>query len=56
MPTLRDEIVTTQMNDEGMNHIKRKIKEGDLMVACFCEDMEGTLWFKERLVVPRRRL
>jgi hypothetical protein len=56
MPTLRDEIITTQMNDEGMDHIKRKIKEGDLKVSCFCEDMEGTLWFKERLVVPRRRL
>jgi hypothetical protein len=23
-------------------------------VACFHEDAEGTLWFKERLVVPRR--
>jgi hypothetical protein len=22
--------------------------------ACFCEDAEGTLWFKERLIVPRR--
>jgi hypothetical protein len=25
-----------------------------LKVACFHEDAEGTLWFKERLVVPRR--
>jgi hypothetical protein len=28
--------------------------EGDPKVACFHEDEEGALWFKERLVVPRR--
>jgi hypothetical protein len=28
--------------------------EGDPKVACFCEDAEGTLWFKERLDVPKR--
>jgi hypothetical protein len=27
---------------------------GDPKVACFCVDMEGTLWFKNRLVIPRR--
>jgi hypothetical protein len=37
-----------------MDHIKRRIKERDPKVACFCEDAEGTLWFKERLVVPRK--
>jgi hypothetical protein len=30
------------------------MKEGDLKVACFCQDAEGTLWFKERLVVPKK--
>jgi hypothetical protein len=30
------------------------MREGDPKVACFREDAEGTLWFKERLVVPRR--
>jgi hypothetical protein len=34
-----------------MGHIKRK---GDPRVPCFRGDAEGTLWFKERLVVPRR--
>jgi hypothetical protein len=53
-PTLRDEIIAAQKNDEGMGHIKRRIQEGDLEVACFREDAEGTLWFKERLVVPKR--
>jgi hypothetical protein len=54
MPTLRDEIITAQKNDEGRDHIKRRMQEGDLKVACFHEDVEGTLWFKERLVVPKK--
>jgi hypothetical protein len=37
-----------------MSHIKRKMQEGDPKVACFCEDVEGTLWFKKRLVVPKK--
>jgi hypothetical protein len=53
-PTLRDAIIATQKNDEGMGHIKRRMQEGDLKVACFYEDAEGTLWFKERLVVPKK--
>ena len=53
-PTLRDEIIAAQKNDEAMDHIKRRMKEGDPKVTCFCEDAEVTLWFKERLVVPKR--
>jgi hypothetical protein len=53
-PTLKGEIIAAQKNDEGMGHIKRRIQEGDPKVACFLEDGEGTLWFKERLVVPKR--
>jgi hypothetical protein len=30
------------------------MQEGDPKVACFCEDAEGALWFKERLVVPKK--
>jgi hypothetical protein len=37
-----------------MDHIKRRVRDGDPKVACFCEDAEGAQWFKERLVVPRR--
>jgi hypothetical protein len=54
MPTLRDEIIATQKNDEGMDHIKRRMKEGDPKVACFHEDADGTLWFMERLIVPKK--
>jgi hypothetical protein len=52
-PTLRDEIIAAQKSDEAMDLIKRRKQEGDLKVACFHEDAEGTLWFKERLVVPK---
>jgi hypothetical protein len=37
-----------------MAHIKRRIQEGDPKVACFREDAEGTLWFKDRLVMPKK--
>jgi hypothetical protein len=53
-PTLRDEIITAQKNDEGLGHIKRRMQECDSKVACFHEDVEGSLWFKERLVVPKK--
>jgi hypothetical protein len=53
-PTLRTKIIAAQKDDEGMGHIKRRMREGDLKVTCFREDAEGTLWFKERLVVPKR--
>jgi hypothetical protein len=53
-PTLRSEIVAAQGRHNGMKHIKRRIHEGDPKVTCFREDTKGTLWFKNRLVVPRR--
>jgi hypothetical protein len=53
-PTLRDETIATQKSDESMGHIKRRMQEGDPKVACFREDAEGTLWFKKRLVVPKK--
>jgi hypothetical protein len=51
---LRDEIIASQMNDEGMGYIRKRIQEGDPKVACFREDIEGVLWFKDRLVVPKK--
>jgi hypothetical protein len=53
-PLLRDEIIAAQRNDEGMAHIRRRMEEGDPKVNCFHEDAEGTLWFKDRLVVPNK--
>jgi hypothetical protein len=53
-PTLKAEIVAAQKDDECMGHIRRRMREGNPKVACFHEDVEGTLGFKERLVVQRR--
>jgi hypothetical protein len=53
-PTLRDEIIAAHKDDEGMDHIEIRMQEGDPKVSCFCQDAEGTLWFKERLVVPKK--
>jgi hypothetical protein len=52
-PMLREKIIATQSNDEGVAHIKRRLAEGDPKVNCFHVDEEGTLWFKHRLVVPK---
>jgi hypothetical protein len=54
MPTLRAEIIAAHKDDKCMGHIKRRMREGDSKVACFREDAEETLWFKERLVVLNR--
>jgi hypothetical protein len=53
-PILRDEIIAAQMNDEGMGHVRKRIQECDPNVACFREDTEGVLWFKDMLVVPKK--
>jgi hypothetical protein len=39
-----------------MGHIKRRMQEGDPKVSCFHEDADGTLWFKDRLVVPKKEV
>jgi hypothetical protein len=30
------------------------MSEGDPKGNCFCKDAKGTLWFKDRLVVPKK--
>jgi hypothetical protein len=52
-PTLRSEIIAAQKSNEGMEHIKRRMRDGDPKVVCFHKDKEGTLWIKDRLVVPK---
>jgi hypothetical protein len=53
-PILRDEIIVPQKNDDGMAHLRRRLSKGDPKVNCFCEDAEGTSWFKDRLVVQKK--
>jgi hypothetical protein len=50
---LRGEIIAAQSSDEGVMHTKRRLVKGDPKVCCFRMDVEGTLWFKDRLVVPK---
>jgi hypothetical protein len=52
-PVLRGEIIAAQSIDAGVAHIKRRLTEGDPKVNYFHMDEEGTLWFKDRLVVPK---
>jgi hypothetical protein len=33
---------------------RRRLAEGDPKAKCFREDTEGTLWFKERIVVLKK--
>jgi hypothetical protein len=51
---LKEEIIVAQKNDEGMAHIKRRMQEGDPKVNYFHKDVEGTLWFKDWLIVPKK--
>jgi hypothetical protein len=50
-PSLRREIIAAQKQDVGISHIKRRLTEGEPKVSCFHVDDEGTLWFKDQIVV-----
>jgi hypothetical protein len=50
---MRGGTIAAQSSDEGVVHIKRRLTEGDPKVDCFCMDEKGSLWFKDRLVVPK---
>jgi hypothetical protein len=50
---MRGEIIAAQSSDEEVTHIKRRLTESDPKVNYFRVDDEGTLWFKDRLVVPK---
>jgi hypothetical protein len=53
-PIWREAIIAAQKNDGSMAHIRTIMQEDDPKVNYFHEDVEGTLWFKDRLVVPMR--
>jgi hypothetical protein len=59
-PTLRAEIITAQKDDEGIDHIKRRMRDDDPKVACFHEDAEGPYgsrkgWLCQGEKLSRRR-
>jgi hypothetical protein len=49
-PTLEREIKEAQKNDEKISEIRQLILEG--RGKDFREDVEGVVWFKDRLCVP----
>jgi hypothetical protein len=48
---LLQRIIDAQKNDEGMTHIREKIRVGK--AKCFKEDDQGVVWFNNRIVVPK---
>ena len=51
--TLREQIIAAQHDDKGIAHIRRRLKNGE--VLCFKQDQDGVIWFKNRLVVPKNQ-
>ena len=49
--SIQDKVASAQKNDPGMQHIRRHLAAGEPL--CFTQDETGTLWFKQRLVVPK---
>ncbi|WVZ80724.1 hypothetical protein U9M48_028180, partial [Paspalum notatum var. saurae] len=49
--TLGEQIIVAQKKDVGMEHLRKRIAEGENMP--FQKDESGVLWFKGRLVVPK---
>jgi hypothetical protein len=51
VPTIEEDVITAQKMDIEMGHIRRRLKLGE--VKCFHEDVDGVIWFKNCLVVPK---
>jgi hypothetical protein len=51
--TLQDRVIMSQLHDEGIKIIKRKLSQGAAKYRCFHTDHQGTLWFNNRIVVPK---
>src|SRR3954467_1888719 len=52
-PTLEDQIVVAQRRARGVRRIKENIASG--VAKCFSTDSKGTVFFGNRLVVPKNR-
>jgi hypothetical protein len=51
IPTIKEGGIAAQKMDIGMSHIRKRLTLGE--VKCFREDVDGVLWFKDCLVVPK---
>jgi hypothetical protein len=51
IPTIKEDVITAQKADIGIEHIRRRLELGE--AHCFQQDPEEVLWFKDRLLVPK---
>jgi hypothetical protein len=49
IPTIKEDIITAQITDVGMGHLRQRLELGE--AQCFRQDVDGVLWFKNRLMV-----
>jgi hypothetical protein len=54
-PTLQDQIIMAQLSDKGVQIIKDNLHQKTEKYKCFHQDKKGTLWFEDRLVVPKNK-
>jgi hypothetical protein len=47
--TIKEDIITAQRTDVGMGHFRQRLELEE--AQCFRQDVDGVLWFKDRLVV-----
>jgi hypothetical protein len=52
-PTLLDQIVMAQHSDKGVQIIKEMLNQKIEKYKRFHQDSKGTLWFEDRIVVPK---
>src|SRR3954464_15948676 len=52
-PTLEDQIIVAQRRSQGVRRIKENIASG--VAKCFSTDSKGTVFFENRLVVPKNK-
>jgi hypothetical protein len=50
---LWDKIVMFQDRDEGIKTIKQRLSQNDPKYTCFRQDPNGTIWFRQCLVIPK---
>jgi hypothetical protein len=49
--TIKEDGIAAQKMDAEMGHIRKILELGE--VKYFREDVDGVLWFKDRLMVPK---
>jgi hypothetical protein len=50
--TLQDNIITSQLNDEGIKIMKQKLSQGEAKYRSFHTNHQGVLQFNIHIVVP----